>query len=120
MSRFFKKAAQTHEIPRRSKDYKYSKRKPRRKRAKPDPRLRKYGITAKELQKRVRNQKGNCVICGKSAKLVIDHCHKTTKFRELLCGKCNTILGLANDDPAILVSAANYLNKWHKLLQETS
>lgn len=34
-----------------------------------------------------------CEICGKTEKLCVDHCHKTKKFRGLLCQACNRALG---------------------------
>jgi len=41
----------------------------------------------------------------------IDHCHRTGKVRDVICDKCNKMLGLANDDPCRLLSAATYLIK---------
>lgn len=53
-----------------------------------------------------------CECCGKDAGFAIqlDHCHKTGKLRGFLCYKCNSLIGLAEDNAAVLVSAANYLN----------
>lgn len=34
-----------------------------------------------------------CEICGKTETLCVDHCHKTKKFRGLLCQACNSALG---------------------------
>lgn len=50
---------------------------------------------------------GKCEACGVSEenlnrRLHADHCHETGVFRAWLCSKCNSILGLANDDPITL------------------
>lgn len=57
-----------------------------------------------------------CEICespysrSKIAKrLVIDHCHATSKFRGLLCIECNFMLGNMKDSPELLRKAADYL-----------
>jgi Recombination endonuclease VII len=62
-----------------------------------------------------------CAICyrpetqigplGDLRKLSVDHCHETGAIRELLCAKCNQILGLADDKPEILRRAAKYITK---------
>lgn len=54
---------------------------------------------------------GQCEICNRETKLVLDHCHKTGKLRGWLCNTCNMGLGYLQDDPAILLSAATYLKK---------
>lgn len=57
-------------------------------------------------------QQGRCAICHTPEyRLVIDHCHETGKLRELLCGKCNSGIGMLGERIAILESAIEYLNK---------
>jgi hypothetical protein len=50
-----------------------------------------------------------CVICGDSGKLVVDHSHQTGKVRGMLCNHCNRGLGHFRDDPMLLEFAAQYL-----------
>jgi hypothetical protein len=57
---------------------------------------------------------GSCAICGTTdpwpkGNLYIDHCHETGRVRGVLCCNCNAFLGKANDDPAILRAAVEYL-----------
>ena len=76
-------------------------------------------IGLKEYNEMLQAQKGACAICsggicmtfkGKIRKRFdIDHCHKTGKIRGLLCSKCNTAIGLLNDNPDILRRAIEYL-----------
>jgi hypothetical protein len=44
---------------------------------------------------------------------VVDHCHTSGKTRGILCGKCNLMLGKAEDNIGYLKSAIKYLEK-HK------
>lgn len=48
---------------------------------------------------------------GSERYLSVDHDHKTGKTRQLLCRKCNLIIGLAKDDCTVLKSAIEYLEK---------
>lgn len=50
-----------------------------------------------------------CEACGATSGLVHDHDHATGAFRGTLCGGCNTALGFARDDPAVLLGLARYL-----------
>ena len=75
-----------------------------------------YGITRAERDAMQEAQGGLCAICKQppdprhqGASLHIDHCHATGKIRGLLCGHCNTMLGLAKDSEVILQAAIAYL-----------
>lgn len=73
-----------------------------------------HGITRDELNALLEAQSHLCAICerphkGKGDRLHIDHCHRTGRLRALLCSNCNTLLGLAGDDPDRLEAAAAYL-----------
>ncbi len=78
-------------------------------------RLRKLGITLEEYDRLYEEQEGGCAVCfGKcetGRRLAADHDHKTKKIRGLLCMRCNTFIGKADDDPTLLRLAAEYLEK---------
>lgn len=64
----------------------------------------------------VENHNGKCDICGREPdgrwkQLNIDHCHKTGKFRGLLCFRCNRAIGYFDDNPKTLKAAIAYLKK---------
>ena len=54
---------------------------------------------------------GACECCGSTEKLCIDHCHETEKPRGLLCHKCNTALGLLDDDQQRIINLSRYLGR---------
>lgn len=62
-------------------------------------------------------QKGLCAIChrakegSRGKRLFVDHDHATGEIRGLLCHKCNTILGMADDSIETLQSAIQYILK---------
>lgn len=72
-----------------------------------------FGLTWDEYDFLLASQDYRCAICrGKPRKhsLSVDHDHKTGEIRGLLCSRCNhRLLGSANDDPARLRAAADYL-----------
>ncbi len=81
-----------------------------------------YGISIKEYERKADQQNNLCAICqkpetrkyrNKPKRLSVDHDHETGVTRDLLCGKCNTILGFANEDVTILLQAVRYLQN-HK------
>ena len=75
-----------------------------------------YGTTPEKYDTELAKQNGLCALCGKPPDptdlqkiLVWDHDHKTKKFRGLIHGRCNSLLGYAQDDIKILLAAASYL-----------
>lgn len=77
---------------------------------------RKYGMSIQEVNALIASQNGQCPICEipfKSQKLMsLDHDHTTGKVRQMLCSKCNTALGLLNEDVVRFHRAVKYINKW--------
>lgn len=78
-------------------------------------RYRFYNITKEVYDEMLNNQDNKCAICRKEftskRKTFIDHNHSTGMVRGLLCPKCNTILGHANDSVDILNNAIKYIVK---------
>jgi Autographiviridae endonuclease VII len=76
---------------------------------------RKYGISLETKNILLEAQKNKCAICKneftETNKAQIDHDHKTGCVRELLCGKCNRTLGMADDSVILLVNCIQYLLK---------
>lgn len=75
----------------------------------------KYGITLKDFNAFMEQQKGLCAICHKpetGKALAVDHCHKNGTIRGLLCQKCNTSIGQMEDCPDRLRQAALYLERF--------
>lgn len=82
--------------------------------------LKSFGITLEQYLLMSHVQNNVCAICkkpesakdarsGKIRDLAVDHCHTTGKVRGLLCGKCNQLIGLSNDNTDTLKQAASYL-----------
>lgn len=80
-------------------------------------RMKRLGLTVEVYEQMLKKQRGVCKVCkkrracnrGRSDMLNVDHCHKTGKIRGLLCGHCNRVLGLVNDNPKLLEELAAYL-----------
>ena len=78
-----------------------------------------YGLSLTEIAEMEVAQNYCCKICGvhvdekpsKRSRLCVDHCHTTGKIRGLLCGRCNSVLGLAGDNIEILQRAVEYLKE---------
>ncbi len=84
---------------------------------------RRRGMTQDEYDAKVSAQGGLCALCGKppgKRQLSADHDHKCCPGvkscgkcqRDLLCDRCNPLLGYAQDDTGILELAIAYLRKW--------
>jgi len=71
-----------------------------------------YGISLEEYQDMLKQQDGVCYICKEEPgqrNLAVDHNHETGDNRKLLCNKCNTALGLLNEDTYIMKSMIDYV-----------
>ena len=70
-----------------------------------------YKMPEEVVQQLIKDANGNCSICGQHTKLFVDHCHKTQKYRGLLCRSCNLMLGYAKDKIDVLHAGAEYLRQ---------
>lgn len=73
-----------------------------------------YGIDNIQYSKMLEEQKYRCAICltdqnDLNKPLFVDHCHKSSKIRGLLCNRCNTGLGMFQDNIQNLQRALGYL-----------
>ncbi|MEV0759524.1 endonuclease domain-containing protein [Nocardia sp. NPDC050435] len=75
--------------------------------------LRRYGISRSDYNSLVSAQGGRCRICIQppaKGPLVVDHSHREPmRVRALLCGNCNTALGLFGDNSVVMARAAEYI-----------
>lgn len=55
-------------------------------------------------------QGGRCLLCQRSAILVVDHDHETGRVRGMLCLRCNSWLGTIENNPGIMDRARGYLD----------
>jgi hypothetical protein len=78
-----------------------------------------YGISLQEYEDLLVKQNKRCAIClveldssKKSLIPAVDHVHDETKrVRGLLCGRCNSAIGLFDENPTTLVRAIQYLKE---------
>lgn len=68
----------------------------------------KYQVDISELPPK--STRCEIAFCDKTD-IVFDHCHASKTFRGWICSRCNSALGFARDDPVILRSLANYLER---------
>lgn len=78
----------------------------------------KYGVTPEQVQEILTKQNGVCAICGRPESrqqnghiqaMAVDHDHATGRVRGLLCGACNSAIGLLQDDTALFQNAIVYI-----------
>lgn len=79
-----------------------------------DAMRRAYGLEPEDFAALVESQGGKCAVCkgdpnGPGTRLHVDHCHNSNRVRGLLCAKCNTAIGLLDDDPDRADALAAYL-----------
>lgn len=90
-----------------------------------------YDINLEQYDKILKEQNGVCAIChkpeterdgklGTPFSLAVDHDHNTGKIRELLCSRCNKMLGSVNDDTQLLKTMIEYLEKHNNSLHHNT
>lgn len=86
-----------------------------------------YGLDQGQLDRLTAEQDGRCAICrrtpdevacqGKTGEVLhVDHNHETLVVRGLLCKKCNSLLGMVDDDVDRLMAAVAYLLQHQNVL----
>jgi hypothetical protein len=66
-------------------------------------------VISDEALIKLKSEVQECVICGDTGPLVVDHDHKTGQIRGILCNHCNRGLGHFRDNPELLEFARMYL-----------
>ena len=73
-----------------------------------------YNLSLDDYKTLLESQNNQCYICfspPKNKLFSVDHNHKTGLVRKLLCTKCNTSLGLVNEDIEILKNMIKYIEE---------
>lgn len=79
-----------------------------------------YGVSPDDYDQLLAEQYGGCAICGsrvgnkRTLSLHVDHDHATGVVRGLLCGRCNTALGMLDDNPTKVRRLLDYLEQHGK------
>lgn len=85
---------------------------------------RKYGMDINDWDAMFVKQNGICAICGNPesrtykgnpVRLAVDHDHKTGEIRQLLCYRCNSVIGFVDDDIDLLRKIESYLELYCEL-----
>lgn len=81
-------------------------------------RFKSSGFTQEDYEQKFAEQDGKCAICGtpkeENRDLCADHNHDTGQKRGLLCHRCNTGIGLLQDNVDVLCAAIDYLNHYSR------
>ena len=85
----------------------------------------KYWVSLDLYKRLYAEQGGRCAGCGVEAPLIgkkrlhVDHSHEdSVGIRGLLCAKCNSVLGMAQDNKETLLRLAAYLERKNILPDE--
>lgn len=84
-----------------------------------------FGLTLAQYDEMLEAQKDVCAICGQPETLIhhrtkkikslsVDHNHTTGKVRQLLCNRCNTLVGWLEIDCSTVIKAFRYLKQHEK------
>lgn len=78
-------------------------------------RIKNLGVTNEEYHDMLISQKSKCGVCKKRLysrrykAFAVDHCRKTGAIRGLLCTKCNTAIGLLEDNVEVMQRAIDWV-----------
>lgn len=79
-----------------------------------------YGLTPDEYDQMFKEQNGLCAICGKKEtqcnqygiqRLSVDHNHQNGKVRQLLCNRCNLLVGPMENNLELVDVVLDYLKE---------
>lgn len=73
--------------------------------------FKKYGLTIADFLKLIEEQNGVCAICQEAPATAVDHNHETGQVRGILCSQCNSLIGYAREQEAVLFAAVTYLRE---------
>jgi hypothetical protein len=80
--------------------------------------LKTYDMCSDKYQTMYEEQDGLCAICGEPLdKPKVDHNHATGEVRQLLCGNCNSGIGMFKESQTRLRKAIAYLVRWNGIEQ---
>lgn len=79
--------------------------------------MKRYGMTVEQIAAAIESQGGLCAICRKRKAKHVDHSHKSSEVREVLCFACNRGLGKAEDDAGVMRAAIAYLHRYKNQLR---
>lgn len=81
-----------------------------------------YGIGLEEYERMVERQGNLCAICGQPEtktnkdgtprRLQVDHDHLTNQIRDLVCSRCNFLVGNIETSPQVVDDVLAYLERW--------
>lgn len=78
-------------------------------------RFRTYGITEAQYDAMLAAQGHRCAICRTDTPTAkgwaIDHCHDSDMVRGILCARCNSAIGLLDENPRVIAAAAEYVKR---------
>ena len=73
------------------------------------------GCSPEEFNNKLKSQNFQCKICGTNnpgkQDFHLDHNHDTKKIRDILCGRCNKVLGMVEENTQILENCKKYLEE---------
>lgn len=76
-------------------------------------RRRLYGLTPAMYREMLDQQEWTCPICERplteNRTPSVDHDHRTLQVRGIICRRCNSALGMLDDNPELFLRAADYL-----------